>query len=141
MSGIWVAIVSVVGGIGMVTVMILAGAITRQKQARLKADVQLKLIDRFGSADEFIKFISSDEGRDFLGNPRSVAKRGMIGGIRWGIIMAFLGVAFFFCGVIDRDTDFYIPAFILVALGLGFFLSSMVSARLARQIETNDERP
>ena len=141
MSGIWVAVVGVVGGVAMIIVTILAAAITRQRQARLKADVQLKLIDRFGTADEFVKFINSEEGRDFLGSPRSIAMRGMIGGVRWGIVMACLGIAFFFCAVIEHDRDFYIPAFILVSLGVGFFLSSMVSAKLARQIESNDQRP
>jgi hypothetical protein len=134
----WIPMVAIVGGISMVVLIVQAGAATRQRQAQLRAEVQMKLIDRFGTANEFVSFVKSEEGREFLGDAPRVARRGFIGGIRWGIVMAFLGVAFLFCAWVDHDTDFFIPAFILIGLGGGYFASAIISMRLAREMEKNE---
>jgi hypothetical protein len=134
----WIPMVAIIGGISMVVLIVQAGAATRQRQAQLRADVQMKLIDRFGSANEFVSFVKSEEGREFLGDAPRVAKRGFIGGIRWGIVMACLGVAFLFCAWVDHDADFFIPAFILIGLGGGYFASAIISMRLAREMEKNE---
>lgn len=139
MHGYWIAIVAIVGFISMVIAIIYAAAQTKQKQAQLRADVQMKLIERFGTADDFVRFVKSDEGREFLGNGSTVARKGLLMGLRSGIILAFLGVAFLLSAFVEREGDFYVPAFILLALGAGFFISAVVSMRLAKEMEKHDE--
>ncbi len=135
MSFVWIPVISIIGGIGLVIVMVVAGSAGRQRRAQLRAEVQMKLIDRFGTADEFVRFVQSDEGRRFLGDPPAVARKGYIGGIRWGIIMGFIGVAFALIAFTEHDRGFFIPAFILIGLGGGFFVSAMFSMKLAKQME------
>ena len=135
MSVFWIPVISVIGGIALVMVLVVAGAATRQKQAQLKAEVQMKLIERFGTANEFVTFVQSPEGKQFLGNGASVARRGGVTGIRSGIILGFIGLAFTLCAFIEHDRGWFIPGFILLGLGAGFFVSAMFSMKLARDME------
>jgi len=138
MSVFWIPVISIAGGIAMIIVMSLAATRTRQHQAELKANVQMKLIERFGSADDFLKFVRTDEGKQFLGDAPKIAKRGMVGGVRVGIIMTSIGLAFVGLAFIN-DRDWFVPAFILLGLGLGFFISALVSMRMAKKLEDQGE--
>ena len=86
MSVFWIPVISIIGGIAMIIIISLAGAQTRQRRAELRAQVQMKLIDRFGSADEFVQFVKSNEGKEFLGDAPQVARSSGVRGIRTGII-------------------------------------------------------
>ena len=136
MSVFWIPVISIIGGIAMIIIISLAGAQTRQRRAELRAQVQMKLIDRFGSADEFVQFVKSNEGKEFLGDAPQVARSSGVRGIRTGIILGFIGASFAVLGGI-ADHDWFVPAFILLGLGLGFFVSAMVSMKLARDMEKN----
>lgn len=133
----WIPVVAIVGGIMMIIVIALAGSQTKQRQMQLRTDVQMKLIDRFGTADEFVRFIQSDEGRHFLGDAPKVTRNAAISGIRSGVVLSFIGVAFLFCAFTQRESDFFIPAFILLGLGLGFLVSAYLSMKLARDMDKN----
>lgn len=135
MSVFWIPVISVIGGIGLVIVLVVMGAATRQKQAQLKADVQMKLIERFGTASEFVNFVQSPEGKQFLGDGSTAARRGVASGVRSGIILGFIGLAFTFVAFVEHDRGWFIPGFILLGLGAGFFLSAMISMKLARDME------
>ena len=141
MNVFWIPVVAIIGGIGMVIAIVYAGAATRQHKAKLRAEVQMKLIDRFGSAAEFIQFVQSDEGKRFLGDPPTVARSNYVGGIRNGIMLGCIGLGFAVIGVAQHDTGWLVPAFILLGVGGGFFASSMVSMKLARQMETGGQLP
>lgn len=136
MSVFWIPVIAITGGIAMVIVVTLAGMQTRQRQAELRADVQMKLIDRFGTADEFVQFIKSQEGKQFLGDAPQKARSAGVSGIRGGIILAFVGASFAVLGGIN-DRDWFVPAFILLGLGLGFFVSAIFSMKVARDLERN----
>lgn len=140
MTVLWIPVIAIIGGIGMIIVIVWMGAQTRQRQAQHRADVQMKLIDRFASASEFVDFVKSEDGRVFLGDAPKVARRGYIGGVSWGIILAFLGFAFVGGAIAEHDSDFLIPAFILIGLGVGFFAAALVSMRIAREMEKNDKQ-
>ena len=135
MSGYWITIVAIVGSFSMTVAIIAIAAFTKQRLNQQKTEVQMKLIERFGTANEFVKFVQSDEGRRFLGDSKGVVRDRAIGGVRSGIIMAFLGAGFAFVGLTQRDVDWLIPAFMLLGLGLGFFVSAMLSMRLSRTLE------
>lgn len=137
MSVFWIPLIAIIGGIFMVVSIVSAGAKTRQRSAQLKADVQMKLIDRFGSAAEFINFVQSPEGKQFLGDAPRAARANFIGSIRIGIITAFIGLGFTIIGIVDHDSGWFIPAFILLGIGIGFFVSAIISMKLARQMDVS----
>ncbi len=119
----------------MVGFIVWSGAQSRNRRAQMQTEVQTKLIEKFGTASEFVAFLQSPAGRQFLaGTPQAVARYRAFGGIRAGIMLAFLGVGFLLLAIF-ADRDFLIPGMILLFLGAGFFLSSGVAMRLSRKLE------
>lgn len=109
----------------------------RTERARYQAEVQTKLIDRFSSAPELVEFLKTAEGRQFVGEiesgPRLLASDRILGGIRRGIVLALLGLGFLAVWLIDTNNiGFAIPGWILLALGIGYFVATYVSLRLSR---------
>jgi len=131
-----VAVISVIGTIGsFVTFIVLVWLVVRttQRKAQLRAEVQMKLIDKFGTSAEFVQFLESAAGRAFLQQQRTAPRDRVLGGIRAGVILTFLGIAFTSMMFVFHDDGFSVPAFILLALGLGFFVSSALSVKLAKR--------
>jgi hypothetical protein len=126
-----IPIISVAGSFIMVVAIVWLIARARERSARYRADVQMKMIERFGSSTEFTQFLESPAGKQFLNEPRKSARERAIGGIRTGIILIFIGLGF--CGGYwaEGDTGFFIPAFILIGLGIGFLISATVSLKMA----------
>ena len=139
MSIYWIPVLAIGGGIAMIIVMVSMGARVKERRAQLRADVQMKLIDRFGSASEFVQFVKSPEGKEFLGDAPRMARANYIGGIRNGIILGCIGLGFLFIAILQHDDGWYIPSFILLGLGIGFFVSSFLSMKLARQMESGQQ--
>lgn len=138
MSVYWIPILAIFGSFGIVIILAYLGAQTRQRLAQHRADVQLKLIDRFGTANEFVSFVKSDDGRRFLGDAPKTARKGALYGVRFGIVSTFMGLAFVLCSITQNDRDWLIPAFILLAIGGGFIVAALLSMKLARDIDRSD---
>ncbi|PYQ59031.1 MAG: hypothetical protein DMF58_13160 [Acidobacteria bacterium] len=132
----WIPIVGMLTTFGMIVAIVWLIVRARQRTAQYRAEVQMKMLDRFGSATEFAQFLESPAGREFLNEPRRSARDRAIGGIRTGIILLFIGCGFGVGYWAEHDPGFFIPAFILVGLGIGFLISSAVSWKLAKQWDT-----
>lgn len=108
----------------------------KQRRAELKAQVQTKLIEKFNSAPELIQFLESRQGKDLVGSieqqPVVATSDRIMGGIRSGIIMTLLGLAFLGFWLLDDNRGMAFPAFILLALGIAFFVSAFVSMKLSK---------
>lgn len=121
---------------GMIAFIVWTNARARTDRVRAQAAVQTKLIDRFGSAPELVEFLKSPEGRQFVGDieslPRHVAGEQILGGIRKGIVMALLGIGFLIVYNFWPNLGMLIPGSILLTLGLGFFIATLVSIKLSR---------
>ncbi|HEX9407264.1 MAG TPA: hypothetical protein VF975_08110, partial [Thermoanaerobaculia bacterium] len=74
--------------------------------------------------------------RNFLQAPQRSARDRVIGGIRTGIILLFIGCGFLAGYWAEGDPGFFIPAFILIGLGVGFLISAAVSWKLTKQWES-----
>lgn len=138
--GAEVAVVSVIGSVGsFVTFIVVVWLIVRatQRRAQMRADVQMKLIDKFGTSAEFVQFLESPAGREFLKQQRREPRDRAMAGIRAGVILTFLGLAFLTMMFILHDDGFSVPALLFVALGLGFFVSSAISIKLAKRWSDN----
>jgi hypothetical protein len=117
------------------------------KASQVQADVHSKLMDRMTSNDELLAYIQSPAGRKFLEaapiqpEADSPAHSAPVGPIIWsmmaGIVMSSVGAGFRVAGSTIGDEvqrGFNAIGIIILALGLGFILSSimayLVSSRL-----------
>jgi hypothetical protein len=111
----------------------------RQRRLELQADVQTKLIERFGSSTELVEFLKSNTGREFVHG----VQRGSIGavhekivsGIRKAIILSFVGIGLLTVGALSKEGFFLYLGILFLALGLGYLAAAFVSMRLTRADE------
>lgn len=134
---IWIPVIGMITSTLMVVLIVYFVARSRQRRAELQAEVQTKLIDRFGSAPELIEFLQSPAGRQFVsgvqGVPGAMARERIMSGFTRSIVLSMLGVAFLALTFFYND-DFAVPAAILLSLGIGYFLATMVSYRLSSRM-------
>src|SRR6185295_5922228 len=134
-----IPIICSLGFFTMVVLIVWAGATAKNRRAALQADVQTRLIDKFSNAPEFVDFLNSDTGKQFLTGvdkmPQLMARDRIVGGISRGVIMTLLGVAFLGIWLADSRVNdgFIYPGFILVGLGLGFFISTLISLKMSQR--------
>jgi len=111
----------------------------RRRRERLKAVTEFhqRLLDKIGSTSELGEFLQTDGGTRFLDSLSVEPSRPndrILRSIQIGIVLGVLGLGFLLLGWIYgfRMYPFYILGTLLLALGVGFCLSSGVSYRLAR---------
>jgi hypothetical protein len=121
----------------MVAFIVWASTNAKNRRAALQADVQTRLIDKFSNAPEFVDFLNSDTGKQFLTGvdkmPQLMARDRIVGGIRNGVIMTLLGAAFIAIWIADSNIGFMYPGFILLGLGIGFFISTLISLKMSQK--------
>jgi len=112
---------------------------SRARRAEVQAEVQSRLIDRFGTAPELIEFLQSPAGREFVSGvqsaPALLARERVLSGFTRAIVLTALGTAFLFLTFFLDDDDFAVPAAIVFSLGLGYLLATFVSYRLSQKME------
>lgn len=116
------------------------------KMVKVQTETHAKLLDRFGSSQDMLAYMSSEAGKRFLESPIFEGQRQQVstmpfGRILWstqiGIIGAFLGAGILFLrGRVpanqDADTGLLIFGTLILALGIGFLVSGGVSYVLAK---------
>lgn len=111
--------------------------IRRYKIARLQADIQAKLVDRFGTTQDMIAYAGTETGRDFLRSlsleQRSPYDR-IIGAVQAGIVSFFLGGALLFLRsrVPGGEQALLVLGTILATLGVGLVLAAAASYSLSK---------
>jgi hypothetical protein len=116
----------------------------KARRAEVQAEVQGRLIDRFGSAPELIQFLQSPAGRQFVAGvqsaPAALARERIMSGFSRAIILATLGLAFlgltFFYGDEDNPLAFFTAIFL--ALGVGYLIATWVSYKLSQKMLGGD---
>ena len=131
----WIPIVAVGGSFIMVVAVVYLAMRARERTARYRADVQIKMIERFGNAAEFTQFLESPAGQQFLQQPRRQTRDRALGNITGALICTFIGLAFIGCALGLRDEGFFVPGFILLGIGIALFISSAISWRLNKQVD------
>ena len=140
-ENVWIPIMGMITSTVMVVLIVYFVARARQRRAEIQAEVQTKLIDRFGSAPELIDFLQSPAGRQFVsgvqGVPGAMARERIMSGFTRSIVLSMLGAAFLGLTFFYED-DFAVPAAILFSLGVGYFIATFVSWRLAASMTGGD---
>jgi hypothetical protein len=123
----------------MIAFIVWAKAHTRAEQSRFNAEVQTKLIERFGSGPELIDFLKSPEGQQFATGisklPKLAARDRVVGGFTRSIFLTFLGLAFLGLEMTDiENPGFLIAGAVLTALGLANLVSAFISMKLSKRM-------
>lgn len=135
-----IPIIGILSSSAMVVLIVYFVSRSRQRRAEVMAEVQTRLIDRFGTAPELIEFLQSPTGRQFVTGvqsaPAFLARERVVSGFSRAIILsslgaAFLGLTFFY------DHDFAVPAAIVFAVGIGYLLATIVSWRMIHKMENS----
>ena len=63
---ILVAVISMIGSFTLIGVIAVGVIMMRRRRYELQAEVQTKLIDRFGTSQELVAFLQSQTGREFV---------------------------------------------------------------------------
>jgi hypothetical protein len=117
----------------------------RTRRAELQAELQSKLIEKFGSSAELVAFLQSQTGRDFVtgvqrGPGRMVRDRAA-GGVRVGIFFSAIGAAFLLMWPLTENVGLAWPGVFLLILGLAFFASSYSLMRFSRTDQMQPPEP
>ena len=116
--------------------------ITRSRQRRLEiqAELQSKLIEKFGSTPDLINFLQSPAGRQFVTGVQTsntmLMRDRIVLGIRRAIFMSFLGVAFLALWMITNTRGLAWPGILFLVLGLGYFVATVATAKMTKETET-----
>jgi hypothetical protein len=127
------------GFFAMVMFIVWAKSHAQAQQSRYNAEVQTKLIDRFGSGPEMIDFLRSPEGQQFATGisklPKLAARDRVVAGFTRAIFLTFLGLAFLALEFTEMENPgFIITGAILTALGLANLVSAIVSLKLSKNM-------
>lgn len=124
------------------------------KSSQVQAEVHTKLMDRMSTNEELLAYIQSPAGRRFLEaapltpQPESPVTNAPIGAIIWsmmaGIVLATVGAGFrVAAGTIADDVQraFTVVGIILLSLGIGFLLASLMAFMMSSRLGLFPARP
>jgi hypothetical protein len=109
-----------------------------------KSQLQKKIVDKFSTAQELNDFLQSKEGNKFLNflrlNGRAPREK-ILSSLSRGVILSCLGIAIIVIGGLFAGEIMYFIAFgiVLIALGVGFLISTKISYKLSKKWGIIDE--
>ena len=118
-------------------VWVVFSTIRRYKVAKLQAEVQHKLLERFSSSQDLLAYAETDTGKRLLESLRveGVSPYGrIIGALQASIVMIAFGSALLFLRgrVSGAEEGFLVFGTLITVLGIGFALSAAASYYLSR---------
>jgi hypothetical protein len=119
-------------------VVLIIWLVLRQRQARsqVRAEFHKQLLDKFSSGREFADFLESKGSQRFLEelwSQKMGPKEQVLRSMRNGIVLAMLGLGML--ALSWREKGLLVPAVLILALGVGFLISTAISHRLSKQWE------
>ncbi|HEX2833862.1 MAG TPA: hypothetical protein VHW00_12690 [Thermoanaerobaculia bacterium] len=139
-----IPIIGILSSSAMVVLVVFFVTRGRQRRVEVQTEMQAKLIDRFGTAPELIEFLHSPAGRQFVAGvqtaPAILTRERVLGGMTRAIVLTCLGSAFLLLTFVYED-NFAVPAAILLSLGIGYLISTVLSYKLSGKFITNDLTP
>jgi hypothetical protein len=111
--------------------------IRRYKTTKLQAGLQTKLLEKFGSGQEFLAYVQSDAGKRFLESlsmERGSPYGRILGAAQASVTLILLALALLFLRgrVAGAEEGFLVFGTIILSLGVGFGLSAALSYYLAK---------
>lgn len=120
-------------------------AILEWRKMRHKSMLQNKIVDKFSSAQELNDFLQSQEGNKFLNFIKFnclAPREKILSSLSKGVIFSTLGIALVIIGQIFTEEMKYFNAFgiVIIALGVGFLISTFISYQLSKKWGIMDEK-
>lgn len=141
---VWIPIIGIVASSTMVVLVVLFVTRGRQRRVEAQVEMQSKLIDRFGSAPELVSFLHSPAGRQFITGVQSapgvLTRERIMHGFTRAIVLSSLGVAFLFLTFFN-DNGWAVPASVVLALGIGYFIATFLSYKLSGSMGGGELEP
>lgn len=111
----------------------------RAAAARGRSEFHSRILDKFSTAGEFTELLGSEAGRRLLesfSTERTHPADRIIGSVQKGVILTVVGGALLLLRTIDFEVVqfFTVAGTIVLALGIGFLVSSFASYRLSRSL-------
>ena len=110
-------------------------------KAQRRAELQARLIERFDTAEELVRFLATDEGKQLMSNlapPRSNPTAASATGFKAALILLFLALAFLLLNALIADSLFMVPGLLCMALSAGIGAAAFLGLRLAGRSEPMD---
>lgn len=129
-----------------VTVVLIVFFVTRGRQRRMEAQVEMqsRLIDRFGTGAELVNFLHSPAGRQFVTGvqtaPDVLTRERIMSGFTRAVVLSCLGIAFVALAI-AYDDGWSVPAAIVLSLGIGYFLATLISYKLSSTVRPGHLEP
>ncbi len=122
------------------------GTIRRYKVSKFQAEIQTKMLEKFGSSQDLLAYLQSDAGRSFLESTtmeKTNPLARIINSVQSGLILSLLGLAFFLVArIIPEDARSYaVTGILAIALGVGFLLSAAASYQLSKSFGLLETKP
>jgi hypothetical protein len=123
-----VAILSVFGTISFMAWVVFS-SVRRWRTAQAQAQVQMRLLDRFGSSQELLAYMQTGEGRRFVESAfieHGHAFGRILTGMQAGIVFTTVGVATLFLRgrMWDMGEGFLFFGTLLLAIGIGCLIAA-----------------
>lgn len=138
----WIPIIGILASSATAVLIVYFVAKARQRRAEVQAEVQAKLIDRFGSAPELIDFLQSPAGRQFVSGvqsaPAILARERVLSGFTRSIILTMLGAGFLFLTFFYQEDGLAIPTAVFLSLGIGYLLATLLSYKMSAKLQSEE---
>jgi hypothetical protein len=118
----------------------LAAAFVRDR-ARQRAELQARVIERLGSAQEVVAFLATDAGRGLeraLTGRRDVRTQQILVAVQLGVVLVATSAGLAIAARVQADRDLLTWAIVCAGAGAGLLLAAAVSRRLARAWAAQD---
>jgi hypothetical protein len=142
-AGDFLVPVAVVAEAALIGLIIWVVAWRLEQKARLRAELQLKLLERFSSVQELEHFLNTETGRRFLGvyamKPRSPLWR-IIGAAQAGVALAVAGLGVFLIGIFGGDKGPTVIGMLIVAAGAALLAAAATGRRLVKAWDVDREQ-
>jgi hypothetical protein len=123
------------GFFAMVAVIVISAGSSERARARLHAETQARLIDRFAAGSDLNAFLVSPIARELLdpleAPSRTMARTHILQNVRTSTVFLVLGAVCFLFTRWD-GSDWLIPGWILLSLGIAYAASTAIALRLSR---------
>ena len=117
--------------------------VSRSRRERLQSEIELRtrVLDKFGSSEEFTGFMQTEAGRKFLQTgslkAEKTSRNRVASSLSWGAILFLVGMAFYLFGWVEGEQALVLPGSLFAAVGIGLALSAYFYHRLAPETPDN----
>ncbi len=106
-----------------------------REKARLRADLQRGIVERFATVPEFVAFLETEAGRRFessLSGRPFVPLARILGAVQVGVVLVVLALGLAGGFLLLGDRDLAAAGIVVLSLGVGCLAAAYASHRLCR---------